>query len=156
MTEFIAELRHYCRNPKCRTKLPNPAANPREAFCARGCHSGFYRSRGLVCEGPMVRKTEHQKVCRKSKCRNAFRARIDLGCYHPTGNVISPSKPADFIGPKQPLKHDRPWRIVAGRMTANQNHCATVPDGPHGQWAGGDYRIEARNTSAYTGPVAQH
>jgi hypothetical protein len=45
MTEFIEELRHYCRNPRCRSKLPNPIANPREAFCARGCHGSFYRKR---------------------------------------------------------------------------------------------------------------
>src|SRR6516225_7835340 len=54
MTEFVAELRHYCRNPRCRSKLPQPVANPREAFCARGCHSSFYLKRCLVCEGPMA------------------------------------------------------------------------------------------------------
>ena len=35
MTEFATEVRHYCRNPKCRSKLPKPVSNEREAFCAR-------------------------------------------------------------------------------------------------------------------------
>ena len=55
MTEFAIEVRHYCRNPKCRSKLKTPVENPREAFCALGCHSAFYRKRCLVCEGPMER-----------------------------------------------------------------------------------------------------
>ena len=65
MTEFAIEVRHYCRNPKCRSKLKATVENPREAFCARGCHSAFYRKRCRVCEEPMERKTENQKVCGK-------------------------------------------------------------------------------------------
>ena len=41
MTEFAAETRYYCRNPKCRSKLPKPVSNEGEAFCARGCHTAF-------------------------------------------------------------------------------------------------------------------
>ena len=44
------ELRHYCRNLKCRSKLPAPIENVRKAFCCRGCHSAFYRTRCVVCE----------------------------------------------------------------------------------------------------------
>jgi hypothetical protein len=44
------ELRHYCRNLKCRSKLPAPIDSVRKAFCCRGCHSAFYRTRCLVCE----------------------------------------------------------------------------------------------------------
>ena len=29
LVEFTAELRHYCRNPKCRSKLKSPVSNPR-------------------------------------------------------------------------------------------------------------------------------
>jgi len=117
MTEFTTELRHYCRNPRCRSKLPKPVGNPREAFCARGCHSGYYRKRCLICEGPMERKTERQRICRKSKCHGAFRARIDLGRYHVSSVVVSPSKNVDFIGSKQPLKTDRgpDWAIAVNR-----------------------------------------
>jgi hypothetical protein len=66
--------RHYCRNPKCRSKLPAPAGNPREAFCARGCHASFYRHRCLVCEAAIDRRTEHQKFCRRPLCKSRFRA----------------------------------------------------------------------------------
>jgi hypothetical protein len=43
-----------------------------------------------------------------------------------------------------------PWRLVAGpQITANQYHCATVPDGPDCQWSGWDWhRIEERNRKA--------
>jgi len=40
----IDVLRHYCRNPRCRSKLPDPVENTREAFCCRGCYRQFYRS----------------------------------------------------------------------------------------------------------------
>jgi hypothetical protein len=71
--------RHYCRNPKCRSKLPKPVSNEREAFCARGCHTAFYRKRCLVCEGPIERNRDDQKICRKAKCRSAWRARTAFG-----------------------------------------------------------------------------
>ena len=39
VTEFVTEVRHHCRNPKCRSKHKTPVANPREAFRARrSCH----------------------------------------------------------------------------------------------------------------------
>jgi hypothetical protein len=82
LTEFAQETRHYCRNPRCRSKLPAPVTNTRDAFCARGCHTSFYRKRCVVCEGPIERKSEHQKLCRKSKCRNALNRGLDLGRYH--------------------------------------------------------------------------
>jgi hypothetical protein len=72
--------RHYCRNPRCRSKLPAPVANLRDAFCTKGCHKSFYLHRCLVCEGPLERKAEHQIVCGKRKCRNALRAGPGLGC----------------------------------------------------------------------------
>jgi hypothetical protein len=79
MTEFVEEVRHRCRHQRCRMKLPVAVSNLREAFCTRGCHSSFYLRRCLVCEGPLDRKNSTQKVCRKSKCRSAFRAGLDLG-----------------------------------------------------------------------------
>ena len=32
------ELRHRCRNPRCRMKLPTPIDNLHRAFCTRGCY----------------------------------------------------------------------------------------------------------------------
>ena len=147
MTDFIAESRHYCRNPRCRSKLPAPVANAREAFCTRGCHSGFYRTRCLVCEAKMERRTEHQLICGKRKCRNALQARQSLGRYHASSAVVDPLKTSIKPDIKSGVATDRPWRIVAGQeLTAEQLHCATIADGPNGEWKGGEYqRIEARN-----------
>jgi hypothetical protein len=43
-------LRHYCRNPKCRMRLPAPVSNAKEAFCTAGCYRSFYLHRCRVCE----------------------------------------------------------------------------------------------------------
>src|SRR5262249_43364250 len=68
-------IRHYCRNLKCRSKLPAPIENVRKAFCCRSCHSAFYRTRCLVCEkdirtDPLTgkkRKWSSRKFCGR-KC----------------------------------------------------------------------------------------
>jgi hypothetical protein len=52
-------LRHQCRF--CRTKLSEPTDNLRRAFCCRGCHTSFYRSRCLVCEESIRRKSDQQR-----------------------------------------------------------------------------------------------
>jgi len=42
--------------------------------------------------------------------------------------------------------YGRAWKIVAGEISKNKLHCATVPDGPDRQWKGGRYeRLEAQN-----------
>jgi hypothetical protein len=93
LTEFTeTALRHMCRNPRCRSKLGAPVSNPREAFCTRGCHSGFYRKRCLICEGQMERKSERQLICGKRRCRNALQARQSLGRYVASDSVVSPTK----------------------------------------------------------------
>jgi hypothetical protein len=150
MTDFKQEFRHYCRNPHCRSKLPAPVSNPREAFCAAGCHSSFYLKRCLICEGPIDRRNARQRVCRKSKCRAAFRGRSGLGRYLLSSSAASASKTPDSIDSKPAPKTDRAWYIVAGPpLTPSQLHCATVPDGPDGRWEGGEfYRIEAKNRAA--------
>jgi hypothetical protein len=154
MTEFVAELRHYCRNPKCRSKLPNPIANPKEAFCARGCHSSFYRRHCLVCECPIEQpKRGSRQLCKKSKCRNVFQGGFDGGRYHGSPSAKLISKTPDFIESKRAPKFDPPYRLVAGRLTPIQHHCATIADGPDRtapfppKWEGGECeRIEKRNS----------
>ena len=122
-------LRHYCRNPRCRSKLSAPVSNPREAFCARGCHSSFYRKRCVACEQPMERKRESQQLCGRRKCEGQFKtlkAHMMLGRHHPStptenaGPVNDPGAAVDASGnPIKPgtfsrLKTDRAWRQVAG------------------------------------------
>ena len=117
----------FCRNLKCRTKLKAKVSNRREAFCSRGCHSSFYLKRCLVCEGPLKRRNKTQRVCRKSQCRNAWRAKAGFGRYSPSTSVSLASKTADFIDSKPPPKPDRAWAQIAGpRLTSSQLHCALV------------------------------
>ena len=76
--------RRLCRNPHCRLKLKQPEANPRSAFCARGCHASFYRRRCMACEQPMERRSENQLLCGRRKCRtemDALRRHGMLGRY---------------------------------------------------------------------------
>jgi hypothetical protein len=100
MTEFAQTLRHRCRNPHCRSKLPTPVANPREAFCTKGCRSSFYRKRCVICEREMVRKTGNQLVCGKRRCRNTLQAQKALGRYLPSSDAKLASKTPDFIDPR--------------------------------------------------------
>ena len=74
----------FCRHRKCRTKLKRPVSNKREAFCSRGCHTSFYLKRCLVCEDPLQRRNKTQRVCQKSQCRNAWRAKAGFGRYLPS------------------------------------------------------------------------
>jgi hypothetical protein len=111
----------FCRHRKCRTKLKAPASNPREAFCSRGCHTSFYLKRCLVCEGPLQRRNKTQWVCRKARCRSAWRARAGFGRYTPSRSVSSPAKTSDFIDSKPPLKPDRACRQIAGSKLSPRN-----------------------------------
>jgi hypothetical protein len=84
---MTAALRHQCRY--CRTQLSEPTDNPRRAFCTRGCHSSFYRSRCLVCEGPIRRKNEAQKFGSGHKVCAAEYRRFP-GAYDHLGYPPSP------------------------------------------------------------------
>jgi hypothetical protein len=61
-------LRHRCRNPKCRTKLPAPVESEHHAFCCRGCFESFYRNRCRVCEKDL-RLTGKEPGKRRMYCR---------------------------------------------------------------------------------------
>ena len=117
----------YCRHRKCRTKLKKPVSNQRDAFCSRGCHTSFYLKRCLVCEGPLERKNKTQRVCRKSQCRNAWRAKAGFGRYLPSTVVSSAPKAPGFVGSKPLPQRHRTWAQVAGpKLTASQLHCGLV------------------------------
>jgi hypothetical protein len=126
-----AGLRHRCRNPQCRAQLPAPVSNPREAFCSRGCHTGFYRTRCSVCEEPIEQPPRGTRIiCNKARCRNARRASLDAGSY-PTSRTAEPfSETPVNKGSKLGINDDRAssWRVVAAGapISANQYHCAIV------------------------------
>jgi hypothetical protein len=55
-------------------KLKAPTDNEHHAFCTPGCHAAFYRARCLVCEDPMKRKREGQKIkSGHSRCAAEYR-----------------------------------------------------------------------------------
>jgi hypothetical protein len=67
MIEFVASLRQYCRNSRCRSKLSAPVSNEREAFCCRGCYSSFYLHRCRVCERAIDQPKRGQRIiCKKA------------------------------------------------------------------------------------------
>jgi hypothetical protein len=134
MTEFVeTAMRSMCRTPRCRSKLPKPVSNPRDAFCTRGCHSSFYRTRCRVCECAIEQPKRGQRfVCNNPRCYVAFRGRETLGRYHPSGEVQSNSKKLIKSRLKSGLKRDPrsiSWLVVAGPpegISANAYHCAIV------------------------------
>ena len=147
MTEFTQILRHYCRNPRCRSKLPSPASDPRKAFCTRGCHSSFYLKRCLVCETDKpAGSTARRKLCRRPKCEGRYRKNSAhysfLGAD--TASAANVPRSAQSTGIKSASLDDRPWRIVAGPViTANVYHCASLaldPDTARRVDAANDWR----------------
>jgi hypothetical protein len=131
---LTTELRTLCRNPRCRSKLPAPVENPRSAFCVRGCYRQFYRSRCLVCERPMERKTERKQLCGRPRCKSEFRAlqqREMLGSYlHPTSAPNAAGNPIKQ-GTSAPLDPAGRYRIVAGPVLSDrQLQLATVGAAP--------------------------
>ena len=135
MTEFTQTPRHYCRNPRCRSKLPSPAFDPRKAFCTRGCHSSFYLKRCLVCENDKpAGSTARRKLCRRPKCEGRYRKNSAhysfLGAD--TTSAANVPRSAQSTGIKSADFDDRPCYIVAGpKITAAVYHCATLPVDPY-------------------------
>jgi hypothetical protein len=125
------ELRHYCRNLKCRSKLPAPIENVRKAFCCRGCHGAFYRSRCLVCEkdtgtnpltGEKRKRLGQRKFCGR-KCKAEARQFPPVYAWvlpDPVRRARSSSS-CDKMGLKTGPASDRPT-----------SHCL------RGWWWGGD------------------
>jgi hypothetical protein len=173
VTDFKeTEMRKKCRH--CRMRLPAPTSNEREAFCTRGCYNSFYLHRCLVCEKAIERTTANRKICKKSKCRNALQAGEGFGRYHADSGKTSPAsknpelmqKPlissgsasaSNTVDQANKVFAERPWRMAAGNLTANQYHCAVVGDAPNPNgglpdiryaqvWADGDWQgTENRN-----------
>jgi hypothetical protein len=111
-------LRHRCRNPRCRLKLPAPVENEHHAFCTPGCHASFYRSRCLVCEESMTRKRGRQlfksghRVC-QSDYRKFPRAydfpRVPTAQKGSDSPIVNnPLGSAHFTGLKIGLEGERP------------------------------------------------
>lgn len=126
--------RHRCRHPRCGTKLKCPTDNPRDAFCCSTCFESFYRSRCLVCERPIDRKTERRQVCNRQKCRGQFRRHREqfLGTRYPA-LVLSHNGlgSADKTGLKNRSEAGRAPRQVAGpQLSQTSLRLASLPLDP--------------------------
>jgi hypothetical protein len=134
MTEFAEDLRHHCRNPRCRMKLAMPVANQHSAFCTPGCHSSFYLKRCLVCENDKpAGSTARRKLCRRPKCEGRYRKNSAhysfLGAD--TASAANVPRSAQSTGIKNADFDDRPWQIVAGpKISAAVYHCTALPVDP--------------------------
>lgn len=113
--------RHYCRNTKhCGTKLPQVAELDSRAFCCRTCHDIFYRRRCLVCEGELPPGSANRKLCKKAKCRGAYRKFQHLYTWPEsarmgTGSIIAElaSEQGHSIGVKPHDGDDRRAPVIA-------------------------------------------
>ena len=132
--QFSQDLRHYCRNRHCRSKLKAPVDNPHKAFCTKGCYDSFYLKRCVVCEKEKPSGRSDRKFCRRPKCRTEYHK--NPGLFGETASTITvrtdSSKSADSTGTKTGGLDDRPWRIAAAgsAISANVYHCATLPIDP--------------------------
>jgi hypothetical protein len=131
--DVAPDLRHRCRNPRCRCKLPEPTSIFRNAFCCRGCFTGFFRSRCLVCEQPFERKQENQATCRQPKCRAALRREPAhfLGKWGTGSGTLGEAEQAlgnpVNTGIKTAHKTGRAWHQVAGLpMSPSAIRLATI------------------------------
>jgi hypothetical protein len=111
-------LRHRCRNPRCRMKLPAPVEIEHHAFCCRGCYERFYRNRCRVCERDL-RKAGKRGDASRLYCRPPSRCAAEhrkwpekydfwAGPVRPPPFGTSDVRSADEMGLKIGPADDRP------------------------------------------------
>jgi hypothetical protein len=113
--------RHYCRNTKhCGAKLPQVAELDSRAFCCRTCHDIFYRTRCLVCEAELPPGSANRRLCKRAKCRGAYRTFPHLYAWPEsarkgTGSIIGerPPRSASAASNKHCLIPDVPAILTA-------------------------------------------
>jgi hypothetical protein len=124
---MTAQLRHRCRNPRCRMKLPEPVENHHRAFCTRGCFESFYLKRCRVCERDLRKQQgklgdANRLYCRPpSQCaaearkwpeKYTFRASpLPHPAFHTTRvrNADSTGLKSGFEGDRPPFKCLTDW-----------------------------------------------
>jgi hypothetical protein len=126
-----AELRHFCRNLRCRTKLKVPVDNPRKAFCTQYCYDQFFARKCRVCEKPLS-EGHRRQLCASPECardwRN-FRPTYTFG-LPPGLNCKVDAKSAHFAGLKSALKAPPTARIIAGPALSDFSLWAATLDPP--------------------------
>jgi hypothetical protein len=128
---MTAPLRHRCRNPRCRMKLPAPVEIAHRAFCTRGCYESFYQNRCRVCEGDL-RKTGKRGDASRLYCRPPNRCAVEAQKWpEKYGFCARPVPDPLFCTTNVRSAHSTGFKIgIAGDR----------PTAPHlrGWWWGGD------------------
>lgn len=150
MVEFIDQERQRCR--KCKSKLPVPTGNDREAFCCRGCYEQWYRKRCRACECSIEQpKTGGQRaLCKRPKCKSAWKDRQPFGRFavpkntKPGNGTLAAELISEVVAAQHVLEPPKAvGHIIAGpRLSADAFRAATTTD--NGEWQ----RAEARNKAA--------
>ena len=119
------DVRHYCRYPRCRSKLHSPALSALDAFCTPGCVRGFFRTRCRVCERSFERKNEREKTCGRRECLKALKrdpVRFSGSRWGdaPVGNM--PSRSTRKSGVKSaPQDGSTVWSVITGSTPSKAN-----------------------------------
>ncbi len=150
MVDFTQELRHRCRNPKCRTKLKPPVENDRHAFCTPGCYSQFYFKHCIVCEnGLPTGSTVRRLICKRAKCKSALRAAPNRykwpGSYPGSQAALNCSETPIKSGLKTAHKHGSPLAFSGWRRVGSV--CPALRYRP--RWSG--LSMGGRRVSAHRG-----
>ena len=125
-------VRHFCRNPRCRQKLAQPVESPRKAFCSRGCHASFYRSRCLVCERELERGPANRKLCKRASCKAELRRFSHVytfeGAPKPpsTENAQRPLRSPAKSGPETRGGSDRGSSLDLARLPLDRHTAARL------------------------------
>jgi hypothetical protein len=113
------KLRHFCRNPRCRLKLPEPVENSHAAFCTKGCWLQYHRKRCCVCERPIEQPKGggERRLCKRRVCR----LELDKwpAVYLPFGQSIQKQETASRNAGKTAFSSPRSlrrahWQRIAG------------------------------------------
>jgi hypothetical protein len=109
MVEFAEKLRHYCRNARCRSKMPAPVQNEKHAFCTPFCYDQHYRRHCVVCECDLPPGPATRSVCKKRSCKAAF--------HHHPDTYLWPGRAANATKrlPKNANATDVFWAGKSGR-----------------------------------------
>jgi hypothetical protein len=117
-------------------KLPEPVENLHHAFCTPGCHTSFYRSRCLVCEEPMRRKSDHQRFGSGHKtCTQEYRRFPRV--YDPPKRETVPDPAFRGMG----LRSAHSTGLKIGIEGERSRHTALR----HWSWHSGDLELELRD-----------
>jgi hypothetical protein len=94
---------HHCR--QCRSKLPRPTENHRQAFCSKDCHRKFYLHHCLVCERDTPPKSPDDRSLNlhSAKCRRAYTSNREMYQFRPLQMAEMEHDPiSDLDGAKSP------------------------------------------------------